>query len=774
MTGTLKAPVSGQSPRLKRSSAPLLSVRTIGAALLGALLMLTSPALPPWPWTLAALLLGVILCIGGNSARLAGMFLLGCAWMALRGGLAIDARLPENGRGAEYAIEGRVSGLPRSDVDRIVFDFLIDEGPVHGLSRIAWYRPTQGIEAGSRMRLQVLLRRPRGTRNPGGFDYEAHSLQRGLLAQGYLRAAPVVIGPDPMGAMDRFRERFSRRLAREVPDVRAANLLRTLVVGDQGSLAPADWDTLRRTGTTHLVAISGFHIGIVAGFAALLMGFLWRLFPMFGSRLPRRIAQAGAAVLAAVAYGLIAGTSLPVLRTVLMIATVALAAASRRNVRVEHSLALAAAAVLIFDPVGLLAPGFWLSFGGVAWLVYCLDRRQRKRPLWVVFTQAQAVMALALLPLTIWFFQQASLTGAWINLIAVPWISLVTVPLGLIALGLDQLGADGAFWHGVLELAAGSAALFWHLLDASANWPGGRWFLPRPGPVVLLLAIAGTLMLLMPRGVRGRLAGLLLLLPMILPRDAAPPAGSIEATVIDVGQGQAVLLRTQRHSLLVDTGPNFPGGLDMGEAAVLPTLRALNVRALDALLISHGDQDHDGGTPAVLTSHSPVRRLHSTPPAGFTRCRSGQRWHWDGVDFEILHPPRWFPDLGNDASCVLLASTAHGSVLVPGDISTVVEERLLRENPTLRAVDVVLVAHHGSGSSSARSWVEALSPKLALVSAGQANRFGHPRAEVVERWVEGGAQWLNTADCGAISVRVNANGDVAAPDCLRRDHPHWW
>ncbi len=763
-----------QARTFRRCSIPLLSVRTVVAALAGALMMLASPTLPPWSWTLAALLLGAVLCSGGNSGRLVGMFLLGCAWMALRGGLAVDARLPESGRGAEYTLEGRVSGLPRVDADRIVFDFLVDRGPFHGLSRIAWYRPTQGIEAGSRLRLKVLLRPPRGTRNPGGFDYEAHSLQRGLLAQGYLRAEPVLLGPDPLGAMDRFRERFSHRLAREVRDVRAANLLRTLVVGDQGSLAPADWDTLRRTGTTHLVAISGFHIGIVAGLAALLLGGIWRLFPALGSRLPRRIAQAFAAVLAAMAYGLIAGTSLPVLRTVLMIATVALAAASRRNVRAEHSLALAAAVVLVFDPVGLLAPGFWLSFGGVAWLVFCLDRRQRKRPLWLVFTQAQAVMALALLPLTIWFFQQASLTGAWINLVAVPWISLVTVPLGLIALGLDQFGADGALWHGVLDLAAASAALFWRLLDASAHWPGGRWFLPRPGTLALMLAIAGTLLLLIPRGLRGRLAGLLLLLPMAAPRDTAPRAGALEAIVIDVGQGQSVLLRTHRHSLLIDTGPHFPGGLDMGEAAVVPTLRALDVRALDALLISHGDQDHDGGTRAVLATHGPSRRLHSTPPRGFTRCRAGQRWQWDGVEFEVLHPPRWFPDLGNDASCVLLARTGHGSVLVPGDISAVVEERLLREYPSLRAVDVVVVAHHGSGSSSSRAWVNALAPKLALVSAGQDNRFGHPRPEVVERWRQTGAEWLNTADCGAISVRVDAAGSVRSPDCMRRDHPHWW
>ncbi|MEO6066072.1 MAG: DNA internalization-related competence protein ComEC/Rec2, partial [Lysobacterales bacterium] len=640
---------------LSNSTAAIASPLAIACSLIGALLMLRVPQLPAWPWAIAALVLGVLLCGGRNAARYAGMLLIGAAWLALRGGFAFDAQLPAEASGKDYAVVGRVTGLPRVEPQRTVFDFTVDRGqmPVDGLVRLAWYRPEARIEAGARLRVNVRLRRPRGTRNPGGFDYEAHALQRGLRAQGYLLAIPQPLVSDPRGALDRVRERFAQRISREVPDARSANLLRTLIVGDQGALAPVDWDTLRRTGTTHLVAISGFHIGIVAGIAALGMGGVWRAFPRLALRVPRRIAMSVAAIAAATGYGLLAGISLPVLRTLLMIATVALAGASRRNAGVTQSLALAAAVVLLIDPLGLLAAGFWLSFAGVAWLIFCLQGRTRVRPLWLDFTHAQGVMALALLPLSIWFFQQASLTGAWINLLAIPWISLVTVPLGLLALALDSLGVDGMLWTGVLDLAAGSAALFWRLLDASADWPGGQWYLPRPSLLTLLLALVGAILVLLPRGVGGRIAGVLLLLPLVAPRSQAPPVGSVALTLIDVGQGQATVLRTHRHTLVIDTGPKFDSGLDMGAAAVVPTLRALGVGALDALVISHGDMDHDGGTDSVLAAHAPLRLLRSSPPLNdsphrnWVRCRSGQRWRWDGVDIEVLHPPRWFPDLGN-------------------------------------------------------------------------------------------------------------------------------
>jgi len=749
----------------------------IACAFVGALVMLRIPVLPQWNVAAGACAVGLVLCGGRRVTRCIGMMVLGAAWLALRGGQALDTRISLDASGGDYTVTGRVVGLPRTEPERTVFDFAIDRGhlPVDGLVRLAWYRPAHAIEAGARMRVEVRLRIPRGTRNPGGFDYEAHALQRGLHAQGFLIAAPQRLTADPRGDLDRLRARFANRIAAEVPDRRAADLLRTLIVGDQGALVARDWDTLRRTGTTHLVAISGFHIGIVAGFAALAAGGLWRVWPRLALRIPRRIAQAAAAVLAATGYGLLAGVSLPVLRTLLMIATVALAAASRRNGNVAQSLALAAGVVLLADPLGLLAAGFWLSFAGVAWLIFCLQGRSEPRPLWLDFTRAQAIMALALLPLSIWFFQQASLTGAWINLLAVPWISLVTVPLGLLALLLHVAGSDGAVWTTVLDFAAASAALFWRLLDASAQFPGGQWYLPRPSIGVLLLAVLGTVLLLLPRGVGGRVAGALLLMPLVAPRDQYPRFGDVSLVLIDVGQGQAALLRTRTHALVVDTGPRFHSGLDMGEAAVVPTLRALGVENLDGLVISHGDLDHDGGTSAVLTAFAPQRMLHSQPTENWMRCRAGQVWRWDGVEFEVLHPPRWFPeDLNNDASCVMVVRTGGSTMLIPGDISAVVEERLLRDHPKLRDVDVVVAAHHGSRSSSAASWVRRLAPDYLLVSSGAANRFGHPHPEVVAQWQQHAARVFDTADCGAIHVTVGPQGARMAPTCPRRDEPRWW
>jgi competence protein ComEC len=361
-------------------------------------------------------------------------------------------------------------------------------------------------------------------------------------------------------------------------------------------------------------------------------------------------------------------------------------------------------------------------------------------------------MTVALLPLSLWFFGEASLVGALSNLIAVPVISFVIVPCALF--GTLLLGLCPPLATPVLWLAAKIAHAQWWLLEQTANWPGAHWYLPAVQPWALLLALLGALWLFMPRGIPLRWLGLLLFLPLLWPPRQLPVDGSFDIWVLDVGQGLSVLLRTREHTLLYDAGARYPSGFDLGEAVVLPSMHALGIARLDMLMISHGDNDHAGGAAAVATAFPGARRYAGEPArmaVPMEPCVAGQSWQWDGVRFRVLSPARDAVDRDNDSSCVLLVEAAGGRFLLTGDISAKVEPQVaaaIGPGPP----PVLLVPHHGSKTSSSAAFIAALKPPMALVSAGWRNRFGHPKPEVVARYKQARIPLLNTADSGAIEV----------------------
>jgi competence protein ComEC len=551
--------------------------------------------------------------------------------------------------------------------------------------------------------------------------------------------------------------------------------VRALALGDTRALDDVDWEQLRATGVTHLIAISGFHVGLVAGFLALLVSLLWRSWPALGRSLPRPHAAAIAGLLGALGYAAVAGFALPTVRTVLMIGIVVGARLARRAQRAVDALALAAIAVLLVDPLSVLAPGFWLSFVGVAWLLWCLPHGGGKawRTVLHEFFSAQAVATIGLLPLGAVLFGQASLAGPIANIVAIPWWSLVVVPLALSGTALEALHAGWGTW--AWRLASWTFDLSWPLFQALAASPLALFWLPQPAWFALPLALIGGFWLLLPRGVPGKSLALLLWLPLLWPQRGLPDRGEVELQVIDVGQGLSVLVRTTHHTLLYDTGPAVLDGFDAGESAVVPTLHALGVRRLDVITISHGDNDHAGGFAAVARAFPPSLALtpDGAPPLPRGRaCRAGSSWQWDGVSFRFLHPPRFFPYLGNEAGCVLRVESAHGVALLPADIGEVIESMLLHRDASDLRADVVLMPHHGSGGSSTPDFVAATGARFAIASSGYDNRFRHPRPEVVERWGGAGAQVINTADTGAVRVRMLASG--VAVEQERDIRPRSW
>ena len=745
---------------LPREPSPPLGIGVAVAMLAGVSLVQLFPSLPPRAFALACLLPALVLYLRGMGRRWPGAFVLGACWACACGQAAMAQRLPAALSGQDFKVEGRVLGLPSRDDQGQRFDFRIEQAKEDFLRgkkvRVSWYgQGAPAIEPGSRWRMQLRLKRPRGVLDPGGSDGEMRARVQGIAASASVREPRSARLLANGAGVDAWRARWSTRIEQSLPEGQA-RFVQALALGDTRALGDRDWEVLRATGLTHQIAISGFHVGMVASFAALLVLGLHRLLPWLGRALPAPQSAATAALLAATGYAALAGFALPTVRTLLMIAAVLLGKLLRRGGSMGESLALALLAILCADPLAVLTPGFWLSFAGVAWLGWCLPAREQSGHV-RGFLQAQGVATLALLPLTAWFFGQASLPGPVANLLGIPLISLVVVPLCL--LGLLASWVCPALAAPCWQLAANVMDWLWHWLEQLASWPPAMWWLPEASLLALVLACMGVFWLLLPRAVPAKPLAVLLFLPLLWPDQHTPRPGEVDIDVLDVGQGLSVLVRTQHHALLYDAGPVSAGGPD-ADTVVVPALHALGLRRLDTLLISHGDADHAGGMASVRRAWPRARVLgvEGWAQPGMGLCRDTQAWRWDGVDFRVLHPPPWFPYLKNESSCVLRVEAGGRVALLPGDIGKAVEARLLHLYPMQLPAELLLVPHHGSRSSSSEAFVARVHPAVAVASVGAGNSFGLPRAEVVERYQAAGARVLATYAGGALSFRLGAKG----------------
>ena len=754
------------------------------AFLLGVLLVQWLPTLPSHWWLVALLLSAAVLGWRFPRASWFACILFGVVWAAWRGGAAMDARLPRVMEGSDFVVVGAITGLPSPGAGASRFNLSVEQAtlagkqiPLRGKVTVSWYDDAPLLRPCTRWHLLLRLKRPRGLMNPGGADSERSALERGVVATGYVRDDPAnaQLARAPW-CVDGVRDAVARGIVARVHDPHDAALLRAFAVGDTRDLQQQDWSVARANGVSHLIAISGFHVGVAAVFGVWLAALGYYLWPRFGLHLPRLQAQATAALLAAGAYSALAGFGLPTVRTLLMIAVLAVARCSRRGSNGAQSLALALLAILLFDPLAVLAAGFWLSFIGVAFLMLCLQARGHGLRAFVhELSSGQLLMTVALLPLTMWFFGEASLVGALSNLIAVPFVSFVIVPCALV--GTLLLGVCPPLAAPVWWLAAHLVHAQWWLLEQTAMWPGAHWYLPAVQPWALLLALLGSLWLFLPRGVPLRWLGLLFYLPLLLPPIQVPVAGTFQVWVLDVGQGLSVLLRTRHHVLVYDAGARYPSGFDLGEAVVLPSIHALGMTCLDRLMISHADNDHAGGAVAVATAFPDAQRLAGEPArmkVPMSQCAAGQSWRWDGVDFRVLSPDATrLSAKGNDRSCVLLVSGVGGRLLFTGDISSKVEPWVVAALSAGPA-PVLLVPHHGSKTSSSAAFIAALQPPFAIVSAGWRNRFGHPKPAVLARYAHADVAVFNTATEGAIPLRFGLDGKPQRAAGFRFQRSRYW
>ncbi|MHC1673622.1 DNA internalization-related competence protein ComEC/Rec2 [Stenotrophomonas maltophilia] len=771
-----------------RSAPALFGFGCAAGLVLGALACVQMPMLLPLWLSVPMAIAGVGGWLLPWRGRAWAAALLGLAWATVHGHWVLHGQLPPGAPPQDVQVRGRVADLPQQGPGYTRFVLHVeDAGALPSLRgkrlQVTWNDPWRGspaheaeggrhaVRAGSHWQLSLRVRAPRSRINPGGFDGERHAVLRGISGNASVRDPARAREWLPAQGLQAWRERSSAAIAVQVAHP-AARFVQALALGDTRGLSDADWEHLRALGLTHLVAISGFHVGVVAGFGVLLCRLWWWLCPLLGRYWLRPQAAAWGAALAAATYAVAAGGALPTVRAALMIGLVALARAGRRPVGAGQGLALAAMVMLLPAPLSVLSAGFWLSFGGVLWLLWCLPRTGPEGIGGGLrgFLAAQGVASLGLLPLCIALFGGTARLGPLVNLPIIPWWTILVVPLSLLGTGLHVLhdGAGRWAWRG----AAWLFELSWEALQPLALHPQAMWWLAEAPRWALPVALLGVFWWLLPRGAGGGLAGLLLCLPLLWPARHAPAAGELELLVHDVGQGTAVLVRTARHALWYDVGP--PSGGEGNERILVPALRALGQGPPRQVMLSHDHLDHTGSLPS-LRRQLPGLQLLAPPGStigGATPCQQGMRWEWDGVDFQVLHPAPGSRQAENEDSCVLRIASRHGVVLLPGDIGRPAEGALLQAYPHALRADVVLVPHHGSGGSSSAPWVAAVAPRLAVVSAGHRNRFGHPRQEVVQRWQAQGAEVLATADSGAIRVWLGAQGLQ-----LREQRIHasrWW
>ena len=709
-------------------------------------------------------------------------FAAGILWTSIQIESRLSERLAPELEGTDLAISGWVAGFPGETPGQTSFAFRVESaelaGSVPRLVRLTWYDPEVRVEPGTHFDLLVRLKRPRGLQNPGGFDYERWLFQSGYGATGYVRRGEATPGVTPGVRQSwlRLRARVADLIEGAVPTPDGAALLVALAVGERFAFTDEHWSVLRRTGTSHLVAISGLHVGLIAGFGFFVVRRLALRMPVSVAIRDVELAASASLVLATLYSGL-AGFTLPTQRALIMLSVGLAALVSRRSVDLISGFSIALLLVLVWDPMAPLSAAFWLSFAAVA-LIWCSARRATnvdasRRGFRVLFTllHLQWNISLGLVPLTALFFAEVSLISPLVNIVAIPLFGFVLVPLTLgsvLAISLHPIGA---------HLVGATGALMgwvWGFLVQVGSWPWASVTLGTPPAWVIGLAAAGAVAATAIHSLQRRWLAWIALLPIFLVKPPRVGYGGVAVDVLDVGHGLAVLVETRSHTLLYDAGPLYRSGFDTGKDIVLPAMRAKGWQSLDVILVSHGDSDHAGGAASVATAF-PAARVIMGPDVslpGGTTCEAGQSWTWDGVVFLMLHPDPDFPYRGNDSSCVLRIGAPAGSILLTGDIEAAGERVLVSQSAGLSA-DVIVVPHHGSSTSSSPELVEAVGPAYALVSAGYRNQWGFPKGEVAARWENAGSKLLVTGELGAIAVSLGVPQGVGVEGRRIRRRRYW-
>ncbi|TVP89332.1 MAG: DNA internalization-related competence protein ComEC/Rec2 [Thioalkalivibrio sp.] len=745
----------------------------------GSLALHLLPAIPDGPWIAFAVL--ALLALPLRILRIPAGFLLGLSLAGAQAQAWLERAVPPEMTGTEITVIGVVAQLPDHSPrrTRVVLHLteIIDAPPGFHAERLRMtvFPAAPRLEAGDPVRVRLRLRAPRGLHNPGGFDFAAWLYRERIHGLASLRGELEWLERGghrsvPGASLHRLRANIRDAMRAAHPGARHPGVMEALVIGERGGMQAEEWRLFLHSGTNHLMAISGLHVGLVAGFALLLARLSWRHQRLLRQRVSLRWFGALAAIGAAATYAALAGFSIPTQRALVMLILFSTAVLARRDPLSWQVYAAAVVAVVALWPASVLAPGFWFSFGAVA-VILLLVQGRVARPGAAGWLRIQVVLAVALLPLSLAWFQLGSWVAPVANLVAVPVVSFLVLPFLLAGAALaviwTPLGTPLLWW------ADAWLALLLRVLAVLVEWPAAVSETAIPWAAAVLAGV-GVLLILLPRSRRLAPWVLLACLPLLLPPAPRLTHGDFRAEMLDVGQGLAVVVQTRQHVLVYDAGPAWEDGFDSGAAVVLPALRRLGVRAVDRVVVSHEHMDHRGGVAAVL-SGLPVTEVLSRRGAlrgDEGTCEAGLSWEWDGVVFETLHPPPYWDD-GNIASCVLAVRGPHGRLLLTGDLEGLGESVLVHAAGGRLHTDVLLVPHHGASGVLARGLLDAASPGIAWVSSGFDNRFSHPASDVRARLDDRCVPLFDTRERGMVWLETTPEGIRLGPGS-RVEQPRFW
>lgn len=742
----------------------------------GMLLVAWLPQLLP-PWILAVLLMFLLVeslplfrrWLGLRPMRFAGLrtqlagLVLGILYASGWGYLNLSQRMPLSMPPQTLTVVGVVSDLPESfpgmhrfrfDVDQ-VSPAVVDADLQHLL--LSWYQTDETVVPGQKWQFVVRIKPSRGLMNPGSLDYETRLFADQINARGYVRSAQLLAesGETGRSRIAYLRYQLLRWLAGLSLDETAETTIRALVLGDKQGLQDSQWQVLRQTGTVHLIVISGLHIGIAClfgyGIGWLLQRGLRRFVVGVADLRACRIIPA---LILATGYALLAGFSVPTQRALIMSLAMLLPLLVNRSIGVWQRYQLALVSVLLLQPLSFYQPGFWLSFAAVAALLLIVKAEADRGRLITILSTQWAVF-LGLMPLLLLWLGQVALIAPLVNLLAIPLLTFVVLPGVLLGLLLCLIEPSTG-----VALLNGLSDYFWQILQFCSPADEAGILTAHPTVLTVVLGLLAAVLLILPRWTGVGFFGSLLLLALVFPAKDSVDSGDFRATVVDVGQGLAVVIETENKTLVFDTGAAFKGR-SIARFTLIPLLESRHIEQIDRLVLSHKDNDHAGGY-SELNAQLKIKQVFSGSPTLYRKlsaqpCVSGDAWEWDGIHFRYLQPSRLAAVNENNRSCVLLVQSDHCSLVIPGDIESSIEQQILTEYPDLTA-DWLVAAHHGSRYSSSLSWLRAMSPDWVLFSAGFDNPYGHPAKAVIDRLSELQLRWLNTAEQGALMLQSMANG----------------
>lgn len=779
------------------------------------------------------------------------LFIAGYIYSILFAKQQLSYRIDESYAGKNLLLTGLVSSIPVVDGDVQRFEFKIDNYRVLSSKsesnadkqlsllfpqkiRLSWHYGEQ-FTAAEKWQLEVRLKPPHGFMNPGGFDYEAWLFQHGIDATGYVRKSALnqllqnSSRPGLMQAVNSTRQSLSQRIDSiagkhqhsngvDASDIGSFALVKALANGDKSSISRQQWQVLINTGTSHLMAISGLHIGLASLFAFVLIR--WAVPAFVIKRIPAQHIAVSGGIIIALLYALMAGLSVSTQRAIIMLFVLSIMMLMRRNHRPVDSLGFALLLVLIIDPLAVLSAGFWFSFSAVAVIFISLNSNrdssdvapavQQLKSLTVSlrtklistlkqWVRLQLLISVFLLPLSLFMFQQVSLISPLVNFLLIPYVSFLVVPLVLLALISSMLFPGAA--EILFTLAAVLLDFVWPVLTYLSALPSALWVHGDVDSFRLITATIAIMLIFFSKRIVVLVAAklfnqqyllqvyfslliivALLLVPIFIISPPQLKSGEYQLTVLDVGQGSAAVLKTQNHLMVFDTGAKFSDRLDAGSSVVVPYIRSLGVDSLNYLIISHGDADHIGGAQAIIDEYpaaevigQDIERLRAKNKIS---CYEGIHWHWDGVDFEFLSPTKgdlslFSGDKRNNHSCVLRVHSHTGTTLFTGDIEEKVESRLLKKFGAQLTADILLVPHHGSKTSSSSGFITTVNPKITLFSVGYKNRYRFPHNDIMNRYSLLSTHLMQTDKTGAVTIRVSDHDGIVIEKYREKAEKYW-